>query len=419
MRLRSTAEARSILADYVATRGATEKLCEPLSPEDAAVQSMPEASPAKWHLAHTTWFFETFVLAAQGGKGHRPFRDEYRVLFNSYYNTIGEQHARPERGLLTRPGLEEVIEYRRHVDSLMTGVLEKGDPTGIVELGLNHEQQHQELLLTDIKHLFSRNPLQPAYCDALPSPAGTERAPDARWLAFEGGTRGLGHDGTGFSFDNERPRHEVAIRPFELSSRPVTNGEFLEFIEDGGYGRPDIWLSDGWSTVMKSHWGAPLYWVERDGAWSLFTLAGPRSLNRAEPVAHVSYYEADAFARWSGARLPTEAEWEVAAATVAVEGNFVESGRLHPGPAPGVEGLEQMFGDVWEWTMSAHSPYPGYAPPAGPLGEYNGKFMCNQMVLRGGSCATPSSHIRPTYRNFFYPKDRWQFSGLRLARNTR
>ena len=419
MRSRSTAEASSILAGYVATRGATETLCEPLSPEDAAVQSMPEASPAKWHLAHTTWFFETFVLAAQGGKGYRPFRDEYRVLFNSYYNTIGEQHARPERGLLTRPGLEEVIEYRRHVDSLMTGVLEKGDPTGIVELGLNHEQQHQELLLTDIKHLFSRNPLQPVYSDALPSTAGTERAPDARWLAFEGGTRGLGHDGTGFSFDNERPRHEVAIRPFELASRPVTNGEFLEFIEDGGYGRPDIWLSDGWSTVMKSHWGAPLYWVERDGAWSLFTLAGPRSLNRAEPVAHVSYYEADAFARWSGARLPTEAEWEVAAATVAVEGNFVESGRLHPGPAPGAEGLEQMFGDVWEWTMSAHSPYPGYAPPAGPLGEYNGKFMCNQLVLRGGSCATPSSHIRPTYRNFFYPKDRWQFSGLRLARNPR
>jgi ergothioneine biosynthesis protein EgtB len=419
---RTTTEASSILTDYAVIRATTEKLCEPLSPEDATVQSMPEASPAKWHLAHTTWFFETFALSA-AGREYRPYRDEYRVLFNSYYNAIGEQHSRPERGLITRPGLEEVMQYRHHVDRSMAALLHDGDAPPrlleIAELGLHHEQQHQELLLTDVKHLFSCNPLLPAYHGPRSRPPGEERAPEARWIPFEGGTRPIGHDGAGFSFDNERPRHLVLIKPFELASRPVTNAEFLDFMEDGGYDRPELWLADGWTARGQRRWTAPLYCVRRGGDWHQFTLGGLEPLRSEDPAVHVSFYEADAYARWAGARLPTEAEWEIASASVPIDGNLAESGNLHPVRAAAGEGLAQMFGDVWEWTMSPYTPYPGYAPPEGALGEYNGKFMCNQMVLRGGSCATPRSHVRRTYRNFFYPPDRWQFSGFRLARTTR
>ena len=399
---------------YAQIRNATTALTAPLSAEDCAIQSMPDASPAKWHLAHTTWFFETFVL-----KPHVPrygeFDPAYGYLFNSYYNAIGERHPRPERGMLSRPSLEDVLSYRRHVDR---AVLEGKDlPLELVELGLHHEQQHQELILTDLKHLLSRNPLKPAYQKQWPLTPIRARKP--RWVGLAGGLHEIGHAGPGFAFDNETPRHRVWLEDFEVSSHPVTHGDFLDFIDDGGYRRPELWLAAGWDVARARGWEAPEYWVRRDGVWRTFTLHGEVPVDRHTPICHVSFFEAEAYARWAKARLPGEAEWEVAARCVALAGNFVESGALHPlalreEPAEGA--LAQAFGDVWEWTRSEYGPYPGYQPAAGAVGEYNGKFMVGQYVLRGGSCATPASHIRATYRNFFPPEARWQFSGLRLAR---
>lgn len=406
------------------TRRFTERLCEPLSVEDFVVQSMPDASPTRWHLAHTTWFFETFVLA-RWEADYQPANADFQFLFNSYYNSVGEAFPRAQRGLLTRPTVAEVFEYRHAVDHRVSRLLASlaDDDTielaRVVELGINHEQQHQELMLTDIKHAFSCNPLFPMYRQ---SPAGLPAA-DAKpssWSAFSGGVVEIGHAGRTFAFDNERPRHKSFLQPFEMQNRLVTTGEFFEFVNDGGYRRPGLWLSLGWATVREQQWAAPLYWVKRDENWHEFSLGGLRPLNADEPVCHISYFEADAFARWAGARLPTEAEWEHAAAGVDVEGRFVEGERYHPGPLNGNRGgLAQMYGEVWQWTASGYAPYPGYVPPAGALGEYNAKFMCNQYVLRGGSCATPASHLRATYRNFFPPEARWQFTGIRLARDAK
>ncbi len=409
---------------YREVRSSTLRLVRPLSAEDCAIQSMEDASPAKWHLAHTTWFFETFVLERVVPE-FRPFDDSFRVLFNSYYNSVGEQHPRPRRGMLSRPSLETVVAYRASVDDQIEELLERGpdaETARVVEIGLHHEQQHQELLLTDVKHMLSCNPLRPAYDARIKPQLGRSGA--FEWHRYEEGLREIGHGGGGFAFDNETPNHRAFLNAFELASRPATNGEFIAFMEDGGYERPELWLSDGWALAQREGWRAPLYWKRRDedGAWTLLSLAGPWEVDPEAPVTHLSFYEADAFASWSGARLPSEAEWEVAAREVPVEGNFVESGLLHPvpGPAPGARppgAPGQLFGDVWEWTASAYAPYPGYVAPPGALGEYNGKFMCSQLVLRGGSCATPRSHLRPTYRNFFYPHQRWQFSGVRLARD--
>ncbi len=404
---------------YRAVRGATEALRAPLSAEDCAIQSMPDASPTKWHLAHTTWFFETFVLE-RALPERAPFDPRYRFLFNSYSTPVGPQYARPERGLLSRPSLDEVLRYRAAVDTALLDWLAgagpgDGDLLAVVELGIHHEQQHQELILTDAKHALGQNPLRPAY-RSLPEPPRAT-APPLRFERFEEGVRAFGHAGPGFAFDNESPRHRALVAAFELASRCATNGEYQAFLEDGGYERPELWLSDGWAWREAAGVRAPLYWERQDGAWQTFTLAGMRALRAEEPVTHVSFYEAAAFAEWAGARLATEHEWEAAAAGGPLGGNFVESDRLHPAPAPAVPHLAQLFGDVWEWTRSDYAPYPGYRPSAGALGEYNGKFMCNQRVLRGGSCATPASHVRATYRNFFPPTARWQFSGIRLARD--
>jgi ergothioneine biosynthesis protein EgtB len=414
------AQPRAGLLDrYRDVRQASLGLTAPLSAEDCAVQSMPDASPAKWHLAHTTWFFETFVLQAHM-PGYRPFHPAYRVLFNSYYHTVGDRHPRPDRGMLTRPGLADIIAYRRHVDHVVLDL-----PAGhlaaaaeLLELGLQHEQQHQELILTDLKHLLSRNPLKPAYQKQWPLTAIRARAP--RWLAFDAGLHEIGYTGVGFAFDNEMPRHRVWLEPFEIASHPVTHGDFIDFIADGGYRRPQLWLSAGWDVVQARGWHAPQYWERRDGDWHTFTLHGEVPVDRNTPICHISFYEAEAFARWANARLPTEAEWEIAASGSPCGGNFRESGALHPlalreDPAAGT--VAQAFGDVWEWTRSEYGPYPGFRTAAGAVGEYNGKFMCNQYVLRGGSCATPSNHIRASYRNFFPPDARWQFSGVRLARD--
>ena len=396
-------------------RAATLALAEPLSPEDYVVQSMPDASPAKWHLAHTTWFFEEFVLqhALPGYKFHD---DQFCYLFNSYYNTVGPMHSRPHRGLLSRPTVEQVMTYRARIDERMHALLQRQDLApeilNVITIGLHHEQQHQELLLTDIKHLFSCNPLLPAYLSATARPLRS--APTLGFRAFDGGLIEIGHSGDDFSFDNELPRHRTYTEAFHLANRAVTNGEFLEFVRAGGYEDPLHWLSDGWTTVQREGWRRPIYWTP--SLEEEFTLTGLRELNPDSPVCHVSYYEADAFARWAGARLPSETEWELAAKDVSMRGNFVENRRWHP-EAPVQDGrLLQMFGDVWEWTQSAYAPYPGFKAAKGALGEYNGKFMVNQLVLRGGSCATPASHIRATYRNFFNPGARWQFSGLRLAK---
>jgi len=375
---------------YPSVRGATEALAEGLSAEDCALQSMPDASPVKWHLAHTTWFFETFLLERYR-PGHRPFHPAFRYLFNSYYNGVGEQFARPQRGMLSRPALSEVLAYRAHVDERMRALLDGGalpvEALGLVELGLHHEQQHQELILTDVKHLLSLNPLEPAYREGVPQPAAP--APLA-WQAHAGGDTWIGHDGAGFAFDNELPRHRVLLEPFELASRPATNAEFLAFVEEGGYRRPELWLSEGWALARAQCWEAPLYWRTRDGARMEFTLHGAQPLDPHAPVKHISHFEADAFARWSDARLPTEFEMEAAGS---------------------------MLADAWQWTSSSYGPYPGYRPAPGAVGEYNGKFMSNQYVLRGGSLATPPGHLRPTYRNFFPSAARWQFSGVRLARD--
>jgi len=406
---------------YPRVRGATEALAKGLSAEDCALQSMPDASPVKWHLAHTTWFFETFLL--ENRTGYRPFDPAYRVLFNSYYNAIGEKHPRPERGMLSRPRLEEILAYRRHVDQAMASLV--GDTSNLapatrelVELGLQHEQQHQELILTDLKHLLSLNPLKPAY--QKPWPLTPIRARVRDWIPHPEGTYDIGHAGPDFCFDNETPRHRVWLNAFSIATHPATNGDFIEFIDDDGYRRPELWLSAGWDLVNARGWQAPGYWERRDGRWHTFTLHGMVPVDPLAPVCHVSFYEAEAFARWANERLPTEAEWEVAARDAPREGNFVESGALHPlalreSPADGTPA--QIFGDVWEWTRSDYGPYPGFRPAEGAVGEYNGKFMSGQYVLRGGSCVTPASHIRASYRNFFAPDARWQFSGLRLARN--
>ena len=402
---------------YKLIRDTTVALTGPLSAEDCAIQSIADASPAKWHLAHTTWFFETFVLQPHV-PGYRIFDPGYGYLFNSYYNGIGERHPRPERGLLSRPSLDEVLAYRRHVDEEVSET--KNLPVealALIELGLHHEQQHQELVLTDVKHLLSRNPLKPAYQKNWPlTPI---RAREPRWIEFPGGLYDIGHVGPGFAFDNETPRHRVWLEDFEMASHPVTHGDFIRFIDDDGYRRPELWLSAGWDVVQARGWEAPEYWTRRDGGWHTFTLHGDVPVDPNTPICHVSFFEADAFARWAHARLPTEADWEVAARGLRIEGNFMESGALHPlALRDDVDdgALAQAFGDVWEWTRSDYAPYPGFQTAPGAVGEYNGKFMSAQYVLRGGSCATPASHIRLTYRNFFPPEARWQFSGLRLAR---
>ena len=402
---------------FLAVRTLTERLAAPLSPEDQTVQSMPDASPTKWHLAHTTWFFETFLLRPHVS-GYRVFDPAYEYLFNSYYEAVGPRHPRPQRGMITRPGVEEILAYRRHVTEAMADLVERGDNRcmPLIELGLHHEQQHQELILMDAKHLLSLNPLKPAYANAQRA-AGTEGT-SAGWIEVEGGLVSIGQDGEGFAFDNEAPRHRVWIEPFALATRLVTCAEYMAFIDDGGYRRPEFWLSAGWECVNQRGWEAPLYWQCDDGRWNVFTLGGLRPVADSEPVCHVSAYEAAAYAKWAGKRLPRESEWEIAASEVALVGNMLDSGQLHPAPAAG-RGLMQMIGDVWEWTASPYVAYPGYCEPAGAIGEYNGKFMANQMVLRGGCAVTPNDHIRTTYRNFFPPDARWMFGGIRLAEDLR
>jgi len=405
---------------YRQVRAATLRLVDGLDDADLTPQSAEFASPGKWHLAHTTWFFEQFVLGGVG-TGYRRFDERFGFLFNSYYNAVGARHERPRRGLLTRPALAQVRAYREHVDQAMADLLGTRLPAAagdLVELGLHHEQQHQELILTDLLHLFAQNPLRPAVRPA-PAPEGSTVAAPSGWVAFDGGVVETGHAGPAFAFDNESPRHAVALRPFRLATRPVTNREWLAFVEAGGYADAQLWLSDGWDTVQAQRWQAPLYWeFADDGRTRLqMTLAGLQPLALDAPVAHVSFFEADAYARWAGKRLPTEFEWERAARELPVEGNFVDSGAWAPraDAQPAATGLRQMFGDVWEWTASPYVAYPGFRPAPGAVGEYNGKFMNGQYVLRGGSCASPRSHLRASYRNFFQPGQRWQFSGLRLA----
>jgi ergothioneine biosynthesis protein EgtB len=412
-------------------RNFTNALSAGLEPEDCVVQSMPDVSPTKWHLAHTTWFFETFVLK-KFLPGYRAEIPEYAYLFNSYYNAAGDMHRRDLRGLISRPTVSQAKRYRASVDSHIDDLLSNADESllqemeAILVLGFHHEQQHQELLLTDIKHVLAQNPLYPVFRAAEePTATPTCRGP-SRFIHFEEIVTAIGHDGDEFAYDNEGPRHRALVPAFSLGTRPVTNGEFIAFIEDNGYSRPEFWLSLGWMTVIEQRWNAPLYWTKRDGAWWSFTLSGLRPVDQSEPVTHVSYFEADAYGNWAGARLPTEFEWERAGLSCPIEGNFVETELFHPVAAesavsadkPGKDQrLYQIFGDVWEWTRSAYSPYPGYRAGPGALGEYNGKFMCNQYVLRGGSCATSRTHIRRTYRNFFQPDKRWQFTGIRLARD--
>jgi ergothioneine biosynthesis protein EgtB len=400
---------------FTEVRGLTERLASMLSAEDQTVQSMPDASPAKWHRGHTSWFFEEFLLEPAGG--YAVFDPTFRFLFNSYYEAVGPRHPRPERGLITRPSVAEVARFRRHVDGAVSALIDRGlddGAAGVLELGLNHEQQHQELLVMDALHLLSCHPFGPALVsgdDAEVSGEDDHPAP-LTWRSVEGGIHEIGHDGEGFAYDNEGPRHQVLLQPFEIAERAVTNADWLEFMDDGGYQRPELWLSEGWYAVQERGWRAPGYWREQDGDWLAFGSRGVRPLRRAEPVVHVSFYEADAYARWAEARLPTEFEWEVAGQPVAhLRGALLDPARLHPGPAG-----RHMIGDVWEWTASAYLPYPGFRPVDGAIGEYNGKFMCDQHVLRGASCATPPGHERLTYRNFFPAAARWAFSGLRLAR---
>ncbi len=420
---RYSASKAELLRRYRYVRGFSKKICETLEPEDYVIQTMPEASPTKWHLAHTSWFFETFLLK-QFLPDYCSMHPAYGFLFNSYYNAVGPFYSRPHRGLLSRPTVKEAFHYRADVDLLVSEMIESADDQRLAELepiltlGLHHEQQHQELMLTDIKNVFWQNPLRPVFRKRELKRASL--VPPMEWLHFEEGLHWIGHEGTGFSYDNERPRHRALVQSFELASRLVTNAEFLTFMEDDGYRRPELWLSLGWNTVKEKGWDCPLYWEKRDGKWRTMTLAGMTELVPEEPVCHVSLFEADAYARWSGARLSTEEEWEFAASRLPLNGNFVEDELFHVAPLvspPPIGKPAQMFGDVWEWTRSSYSPYPGYSAVGGALGEYNGKFMCNQYVLRGGSCATSQSHIRRTYRNFFPPDSRWQFTGIRLAKD--
>jgi ergothioneine biosynthesis protein EgtB len=415
---------------YADVRALTEAIAAPLSPEDQQVQSMDDVSPTKWHLAHVTWFFETFLLRPNVA-GYEEFHSDFNYLFNSYYEGVGPRHARPKRGLLTRPSLDDVLAYRAHVDAAMAGMIESLNPddgavVALIDLGLNHEQQHQELALMDIKHVLSCNPMDVAY--RRKEPVGLRTTHPLAWFDLRGGIYAIGHGDDGFAFDNEGPAHEVLVRDYRIASRPVTNGEFADFIEAGGYRRPEFWHADGWATVNAEGWEAPLYWrAADDGSWNEFTLAGVCPLYHDAPVCHVSFYEALAYASWAGKRLPTEAEWEIAARRFGVgdaaesAANRMAAGFLRPMPAGDApddaagEGPAQMMGDVWAWTESAYSPYPGFEPAAGAVGEYNGKFMINQMVLRGASCGTPPGHARVSYRNFFYPHQRWAFSGFRLA----
>jgi ergothioneine biosynthesis protein EgtB len=417
-----------LAAAFTRVRSLSEAIVAPLQPEDTCIQSMPDVSPTKWHLAHTSWFFETFVL---DGPGYTRFRPGYDVLFNSYYQTVGARHPRPQRGLLSRPTLAEVIEYRHAIDERVLEALPNlAEPARVlVELGLHHEQQHQELMLTDILHVLAQNPLFPAYRDSRRAAPTTAEPSPLRFVENPGGLVDIGRDldnpDAGFGFDNEGPRHKQWLQPFALASRPSTCAEYLAFMRDDGYARPELWLSEGWDAVQHNVWTAPAYWhADPDGAWRVFTLDGLQALDLAAPVCHLSYYEADAFARWSGARLPSEAEWEHLASAVEVAGNLLPStpaqfnqAALAPTSCSTSSELAQLFGDVWEWTASPYLPYPGYRPPPGAVGEYNGKFMCNQIILRGGSCVTPADHIRPGYRNFFPAATRWQFCGVRLARD--
>jgi ergothioneine biosynthesis protein EgtB len=408
---------------FLSVRRQTERLCRPLSAEDMMVQSCPEASPAKWHLAHTTWFFETFVLK-EFLPGYTEYNPAFRFLFNSYYNAVSDQPEKALRSTFSRPGLDTVFAYRRHIEDRVQRLIESLPSQEVlarITLGINHEQQHQELLVTDIKNALWANPLRPRYLEtSFPGHPGSGNRASASWIDYEGGLIDIGSAGAEFAFDNELPRHPEYLQPFQICSRPASCVEFLDFIEDGGYRNAKLWLSEGWSTVRDQGWTAPLYWQKLDGDWTIYTTHGAMPLRdiAQTPVCHVSYFEADAYARWSGKRLPTEAEWENAAESAVVDGNFMESEALHPLAASDRQGRgpDQLFGDVWEWTQSAYLGYPGFRVKPGALGEYNGKFMCNQMVLRGGSAATPQSHIRATYRNFFSPQTRWQFSGIRLAR---
>ncbi len=430
VRIESTADLRSgtfsgeldgesLAARYRRCRALTAKIASHLAPEDQVPQSMPDASPTKWHLAHTTWFFETFVLGPHLA-GYEPLEPAYAYLFNSYYEAAGPRHPRPRRGLLTRPTVAEVSDYRRWVDNGMDRLLATASAgtlatiSPLVELGIAHEEQHDELILMDVLHLFAQNTLRPVFSPFRAVGAGA--AAPLEWTEFPGGIFEIGHTGHGFAFDCEGPRHEQLLRPFRLAHRAVTNGEWLEFMADGGYRRPELWLSDGWATATRDGWGAPLYWAQRDDGWHAMTLSGLQPVEEAAPVCHVSYYEADAYATWAGKRLPSEAELEIAAAGQHGDGavNTLDTWLLRPAPARG-EGVAQLFGDVWEWTRSPYVAYPGFRPVSGAVGEYNGKFMSSQMVLRGGCCATPAGHLRPTYRNFFYPHMRWMFAGLRLA----
>ncbi|MFT5141743.1 MAG: ergothioneine biosynthesis protein EgtB [Rhodothermales bacterium] len=406
----------SVTDRFRAIRGFTEGLCQTLVPEDFVIQSMTDCSPLRWHLAHTTWFFETFVLS-EFADGYKLYDDQFPYLFNSYYIQAGERFDRPRRGLLSRPTVADIFAYRAHVDQAMEGFLAEASPSErlaaapVLEIGLNHEQQHQELMLTDVKHMLAQNPLNPVFrpCD-LPSIANTALT----WYRFEEGIRHIGHEGEEFCYDNELPRHRVFLEPFELASRLVTNSEFAAFVDDGGYRDPLLWLSEGWNTLQNEGWTKPMYWERHDGGWREFTLSGLHALDPSAPACHLSFFEADAYARWAGARLPTEFELEAAVGETgapAQDGHFVDEGFLHP------IGGDALMGDLWQWTSSSYGPYPGYSPPPGALGEYNGKFMCNQYVLRGGSCATSQSQVRDTYRNFFPAYARWQFSGIRLARS--
>ena len=421
---RPAASLATVPERFRAVRAFTEAFTAPLATEDYVVQTVENVSPTKWHLAHTTWFFETFILKPHD-PSYEPLDEQYAYLFNSYYVQAGERHCRDRRGYITRPTVAAVKDFRRYVDEHVLDLWERADADKraalrpLLEIGLHHEQQHQELMVTDLKHVFSVNPLRPAYREDLEIPVATGVAPALEWVRFDEGLYEIGHAGDGFCYDNETPRHREYLRGFALGSRLVTNGEFIDFMEDGGYERPRLWLSEGWATAQEKKWTEPFYWEKKEGQWHTYTLGGMKPVDLHAPLCHVSYFEADAFARWAGARLPTEAEWEIAARELSVEGNFVDDGLFHPAPLAedAGAGLHQMYGDVWEWTRSQYSPYPGYEPVPGALGEYNGKFMSNQFVLRGGSCATSQSHIRPTYRNFFHADTCWQFVGLRLARD--